>query len=479
MKRSVSVLLMAVIAMAAFAGKKKAVSSEQWPDGTVMDTWFSDTAKVDVNTLGRQYVVTDYGVAADSTIVQTEALQTVIDKVASDGGGVVVIPRGTFLTGALFFKSGTHLHLLEGATLRGSDRIIDYPIMETRIEGETCRYFCALINADGLDGFTITGTGTIDGNGLKYWQEFWIRRQWNPQCTNKDAQRPRLVYISNSRNVTVQDVHLVNSPFWTNHLYHCDHVRYLDCYIFAPTEGVLVEGRGSRVEGQAAKSKGYGAPSSDAIDLDVCHDVLIHGCYMHVNDDAVVMKGGKGTFADKDPNNGSNANVLIEDCTYGRVHGCLTLGSESLYNRNIVLRRCHARDANRVLWLKMRPDTPQHYEYVTVDGMDGKCGSFLVVRPWTQFFKPQQRDDMPLSQCNNIVIRNINMDCKTFFDVGKSDKYALKDFTFENVLVDSKESRVESRGSREEGPTPDPSRTGGEIIQSIIDGTTIKNVTIE
>ena len=178
-----------------------------------------------------------------------------------------------------------------------------------------------------------------------------------------------------------------------------------------------------------------GAPSSDAIDIDYCHDVLVHGCYMNVNDDAVVLKGGKGTWADKDPKNGPNYNIIIEDCTYGRVHGCLTLGSESVHDRNVILRRCHAEDANRVLWLKMRPDTPQHYEYVTVEDFTGNCGSFLVVRPWTQFFKPEQRDDMPLSQCNNIVMRGIRMQCKNFFDVGTSDKYHLTDFTFENSDV--------------------------------------------
>ena len=156
---------------------------------------------------------------------------------------------------------------------------------------------------------------------------------------------------------------------------------------------------------------------------------------MNVNDDAVVLKGGKGTWADKDPNNGPNYNIIIEDCTYGRVHGCLTLGSESVHDRNIILRRCYAEDANRVLWLKMRPDTPQHYEYVTVEDFSGRCGSFLVVRPWTQFFKPEQRDDMPLSQCNNIVMRGIRMQCKNFFDVGTSDKYRLVDFTFENCDV--------------------------------------------
>ena len=83
----------------------------------------------------------------------------------------------------------------------------------------------------------------------------------------------------------------------------------------------------------------------------------------------------------------------------------------------------------------MRPDTPQHYEYVTVENIEGNCGSFLVVRPWTQFFKPEDREDMPLSTCNNIVMRNINMNCKNFFDVGKSDKYHLTDFVFENINV--------------------------------------------
>ena len=209
----------------AYAAKKKSKKAkvekqELWPDGTPMDAWFGNATKVDVKTLGRQYVITDYGVSKDSTVVQTQKIQAVIDRCSQEGGGVVVIPEGTYLSGALFFKKGTHLHVV--GKLKGSDRIVDFPFMKTRIEGETCTYFCALVNADGLDGFTITGNGTIDGNGLSYWQEFWIRRKWNPQCTNKDAQRPRLTYISNSRNVTVQDVRLVNSPFWTNHVYKSD-----------------------------------------------------------------------------------------------------------------------------------------------------------------------------------------------------------------------------------------------------------------
>lgn len=417
MIRKFILLLLSVVVLTGSAKTKKRPAVETWPDGTVMDAWFRDTTKVDVASLGRQYVITDYGVKRDSAIVQTAAIQGVIDRAAREGGGVVVIPEGTFLAGALFFKQGTHLHVK--GRLKGSERIADFPVVMTRIEGETCKYFAALVNADGLDGFTISGQGTIDGNGLHYWQEFWIRRSWNPQCTNKDAQRPRLTYVSNSKNVTIQDVRLVNSPFWTNHVYKSDHVRYLDCYIYAPTENVW------------SPDPRRGAPSSDAIDIDACTDVMVNGCFMHVNDDAVVLKGGKGTWADKNETNGDCERILIQNCRYGRVHGCLTLGSESLHDRNIILRNCYTEQADRVLWFKMRPDTPQHYEYVTVENITGHCKRFLFIHPWTQFFKPGDRKDMPLSRCNNIVMRNIQVDAETQYDVKTSDKYELTDFTID------------------------------------------------
>ena len=426
MKRILSLLCLLVMLSTALQAKKKQQPvAPTWPDGTRMEAWFTDTTRIDVSQLGRQWLVTDYGVRGDDSLtVQTQALQRVIDQAAEQGGGVIVVPQGVFLSGALHFRQGTHLWLQQGARLKGSDRIADFPVCTTRIEGQTCKYFPALVNADGLDGFTILGPGTIDGNGRHYWQEFRIRREWNPQCTNKDAQRPRLVYISNSKNVTVQGVRTINSPFWTNHLYRCERVRYVDCFIYAPTGGVF-----------DFAGREHGAPSSDAIDIDVCKDVLVRGCYMHVCDDAVVLKGGKGTWADQMPENGPCERILIEQCHYGRVHGCLTLGSESLHDRNVILRQCQADDANRVLWLKMRPDTPQHYEYITVSDITGRTGSFLVVRPWTQFFQPENRPDMPLSQCNNIVMKNIRMTCRNFFDVGTSEKYKLEAFTFEDIDV--------------------------------------------
>lgn len=113
--------------------------ADNWPDGSGMDDWFLKAGKVDVALLGRQYVITDYGVTTDSTVVQTKTIQQVIDRCAEEGGGVVVIPQGTFLSGALFFKPGTHLHVV--GKLKGSNRIADFPVMVTRIEGRPVSIF--------------------------------------------------------------------------------------------------------------------------------------------------------------------------------------------------------------------------------------------------------------------------------------------------------------------------------------------------
>lgn len=392
---------------------------EFFPDGTPIDGWFYDWLIPKLEDLGKQYVLTSYGILDDGKI-HTAEIQAVIDRAAEEGGGVLVVPRGTYYTGALYFKQGVNLYVMEGGTLKGSDDVSDYPVCETRIEGETCMYYPALINADGVDGFTMCGGGTIDGNGLRSWKAFWQRRAWNPQCTNKDEQRPRLVYISNCSNVLIADLHLQNAHFWTTHIYKCHHVKYINCNIFSPEEPVK-------------------APSTDAIDIDVCTDVLVKNCYLEVNDDSVVLKGGKGPWADTAPENGSNERIIVEDCIYGFCHGCLTCGSESVHNRNIIVRRIKVTSGMHLLWLKMRPDTPQHYEYITVEEIEGKIQDFININPWTQFYDLKDRKDIPLSYADHIVIRNCNCDCDHYFNV-KADKeqYVLTDFTFENLNIRAK-----------------------------------------
>ena len=407
---------------------------DQWPDGTEIGDWFRQTTPVDITTLGKAYRVTDYGVVNDGKL-HTAEMQALIDKVATEGGGVIVIPEGTYMTGALFFKQGVHLHLYNGGTLMGSNDPSDYPILKTRIEGETCLYYSALINADGINGFTISGEGTIDGNGFTFWKHFWERRSWNPQCTNKDEQRPRLIYVSNCKNVQIDGVKLQNSAFWTTHIYNSENVKLLRLHISSPAKPVK-------------------APSTDAIDLDVVKNVLVKNCYMSVNDDAIAIKGGKGPYADywRTPYNdidinkfpeligdGGNENIIIEDCEYGFCHGCLTLGSESVYDHNIILRRIKVTEANNLLWLKMRPDTPQLYEYVTVEDIEGYGKNFLLVAPWTQFYDLKGRANIPMSYSNHITMRNITFDCNVFFNVKQQeDQYHLSNFTFENLVIQAK-----------------------------------------
>lgn len=428
--RILSLMVCTLLCIPSFAKK------ELWPDGTEIGEWFRETTPVDIEKLGKQYRITDYGIVNDGKL-HTEKLQKLIDDIASSGGGVVVVPEGTYMTGALFFKQGVHLHLYDGGVLMGSNNPSDYPILKTRIEGETCLYYSALINADGIDGFTISGKGTIDGNGYTFWKHFWERRTWNPKCTNKDEQRPRLVYVSNCKNVQIDGVKLQNSAFWTTHIYNSENVKLLRLHIYSPAQPVK-------------------APSTDAIDLDVVKNVLVKDCYMSVNDDAIAIKGGKGPYADywrtsyddidisKYPEvigNGANSNIIIEDCEYGFCHGCLTLGSESVFDHNIILRRIKVNQANNLLWLKMRPDTPQQYEYVTVENIEGNGKNFILIAPWTQFYDLKGRATIPMSYSDRITMRNITFDCDVFFNVKQQeDQYHLSNFTFENLNIKAKKT---------------------------------------
>lgn len=415
--------------------------SEIFPDGTPIPEWFREHRVVSVKELGKQYCITNYGVQNDSTILQTERIQAVIDKAAQEGGGVICIPKGTFLSGSLFFRPRTHLYLEKGATLKGSDDISHFDVIDTRLEGQNLTYFAALVNVIGVDGFTLSGEGKINGNGLRFWKSFWLRRQVNPQCTNLEELRPRLIYIADSKNVQLSGVRLENSPFWTTHLYRCENVKLLNLSIFAPHSPVK-------------------APSSDAIDIDVCKNVLVKGCYMSVNDDAIALKGGKGPWADQDKvNNGSNLNIIIEDCVWGFCHSALTCGSESIHNRNILVRRCRVEHAQRLLWLKMRPDTPQNYEYIQLEDITGSAINFLFAQPWTQFFDLKDRKDVPYSYSSHVTMRNIQLDCDVLFAVKKDEtQYKLSDFLFENLKITARKS--------------------GEICKDYIHNLQIRNVTV-
>jgi len=389
-----------------------------FPDGTpVSPDLLSDDIPA-TDHLGPVWNLTEHGVSPTEK-VQTAAIQRIIDEVAAAGGGVISIPRGTFVSGSLFFPRGVHLYLAEGAILKGSQHIADYALRQTRIEGETCPYFAALINADHADGFTLFGHGTIDGNGLHSWEAFWLRRKWNPACTNKDEQRPRLIYISNSSHVTIHSLTLRDSHFWTTHLYRCHHARILHCRITSPTSPVP-------------------APSTDAIDLDACEDVAIRGCTLSVNDDAIALKGGKGREADLNPDNGPVQRILIENCHFGFSHSCLTCGSESIHCRNILMRHCDVSGATNLLRLKMRPDTPQKYEYITVEEISGSVAHLLHMQPWSQFADPDA-PPAPPSVADRVTLRDCDCACDFPLDLtSEASCVQGSRFLLENLQIRSR-----------------------------------------
>ncbi|MCU7552827.1 glycosyl hydrolase family 28 protein [Chitinophagaceae bacterium LB-8] len=370
----------------------------------------------------QDYVITQLGVSADSTKLNTQAIQKVIDKAHGSGGGTIVIPKGVFLTGALFFKPNTKLRLLEGAVLKGSDNISDYPLIPSRMEGRSLLYYAALINAYYVDSFSITGPGMINGNGNRFWSTFWAyrdsMRKIGKEATNLEIHRPRLLFIWGCNQVHLQNVKLRNSGFWTTHLYQCQNVLIENCDIRSPYRPVP-------------------APSTDGIDIDVCKKVIVRNCYISVNDDAVCIKGGKGPDAHKRSENGVVEDILVENCTFGEAHGTLTIGSESIHARNITLRNCKVENNCPILRLKMRPDTYQTYENITIDNVSGKCGSIINLNPWKQFFNMGGSSEKPYATVRNITISNIKVECKNFGDIEGNPSDSVYNIVFKDINATS------------------------------------------
>jgi polygalacturonase len=366
----------------------------------------------------KEYIITQFGAGTDSTKLNTPAIQKAIDKAAAAGGGTVVVPKGVFLSGALFFKPKTHLRLLAGAKLKGSDNIADYPLIPSRMEGQKLNYYAALVNATKVNGFSVTGPGTIDGNGLQFWKGFWAHRdsmaKAHKPSTNLEVHRPRLLFIWGCDNVTIKNVKLHNSGFWTTHLYQCNNVLIDGCDIRSPFRPVK-------------------APSTDGIDIDVCKKVTVRNCYISVNDDGICMKGGKGPNAQKLPENGPIEDVLVENCTFGEVHAAMTCGSECIHANRITMRNCKMDNERPILLFKMRPDTYQIYENITVENITGKCGTIVTLSPWTQFFNMAGSTEKPFGIIRNITVSNVKVNCKQFAVLNGNPTDKVDNIVFKNV----------------------------------------------
>lgn len=363
----------------------------------------------------RRLSITEAGAVADAQTLNTQAIQKTIDQLAASGGGVAVIPKGTFLSGSIFLKAGVELHLDEGAVLLGSKNIEDYPKRETRIEGHFEPWRMALVNAQQMDRVRISGKGKFDGNGIMYWAAFWQRRKENPRCTNLEVERPRLMFIDRCTDVRVEDVSLTDSGFWNLHLYRCQKVVLEGLRITAPTTGRIL------------------GPSTDGIDIDSSQDVTVRKCYISVNDDNIALKGSKGPEADKDKDSPPVEKILVEDCEFGDGNGVITCGSEATTVRDVIVRNCKVTGRTNLLTLKLRPDTPQHYHDILVENVTmAGGGRILNVNPWLQFFDLKGHP-APDRTIERVTIRNITGHYGTLGSLRGNRGDTLRDITLENI----------------------------------------------
>jgi polygalacturonase len=278
----------------------------------------------------KRYLITDYGAKNDTTVMNTIAIQKTIDECAAKGGGVVVVPKGTFMSGAIFLKKNVSLAVEKDGILKGSANQSDYPQVQTRWEGEERLWTSAFINATSVDDIELTGEGIIDGSG-DIWTSRMPRRlpgDTNVRSNTPRVGRPRMICFTNCSNIKISGLHLHNQAVWCVHILYC--------------KKVIIENLNITAE--------HNIPSSDGIDIDSSDSVTVTGCYIDVNDDCISIKSGK----DEDGLrvNRPSENIVIEKCTFGYGHGGVAMGSETSGGiRNVEVRNCIVQDDN---WAPIR-----------------------------------------------------------------------------------------------------------------------------
>ena len=356
------------------------------------------------------------GARGDGTTLNTVAIQKAVDSLAANGGGTLVVPKGEFLSGAIFLKRGVNLHLDQGAVLKGSTNIEDYPDLMTRIEGHFEVWIPALVNASNVDHLRITGEGTIAGGGQPFWDEFWRARAANRNVTNLAVKRPRNIFIEDSKDVQVSGISLRESGFWNIHLFRCTDVAVKNVDIRTPLR----------------------SPSTDGIDVDSCQYVTISGCYISVDDDNIGLKGNKGTSALDDKSIPPIEHIRISNCTFGLGNSALTVGSEATLVRDVIIENCKLTGTNKncVLKLKLRPDTEEHYENITARNItvDNPAVQMVSIQGWTQFFDLQGKP-APSQLVTNVILANITGTMHDFGRVDGPSKSTVSNLAFKNINV--------------------------------------------
>ncbi len=304
----------------------------------------------------RDINVSRYGAKDDGKTDNTPVFAKAIDELARAGGGRLVVPAGTFLTGAIHLKSNVALHVSEGATLKFNPDPNLYPIVLTRFEGIECMNYSAFIYAFGQKNIAITGGGTLDGQAnCDQWWPWSGKARCGPtghpdqrkaraalvEMAERDVPvekrafgeggwlRPNFVQPYRSTNILIEGVTIVNSPMWELNPVLCRNVT---------VRNVKINSHG---------------PNNDGCDPESSADVLIQNCVFDTGDDCIAIKSGRNR--DGRRIHTPSENIIIEGCTMKDGHGGVTLGSECSGDiRNVYAQDCKMDSPNldRVLRLK-------------------------------------------------------------------------------------------------------------------------------
>ena len=370
----------------------------------------------------KRYVVTDYGAVADGTTVNTKSIQAAIDKCATSGGGVIVIPKGIFLSGAIFLKQGVNLSVEKDGVLKSTTNQDDFPIIDTRWEGIEEPWTSAFVNADGVTNLEISGEGTIDGSGEEWLQNNPFRRRAPgdatpppaPRAQGQRRGRPRLIGIQNSKHVLVANLNLHNQAVW--------------CLFILYSEDVVADNLKITAE--------HNIPSSDGIDIDSCKRVRVNNVYIDVNDDCISIKSGKD--ADGLRVNRPAEDILIENSHFAYGHGGVAMGSETSGGiRNVEVRNCVADSGNWApIRFKTQPSRSGVVENITYRDIklhDVKQ-AFEFNLEW-RMVAPIAPPAKVLPVVRNVKIINVSGDVQSVGVIHGLAGSPIRDITFENCKI--------------------------------------------
>ncbi|MBW4854477.1 glycoside hydrolase family 28 protein [Bacillus safensis] len=274
----------------------------------------------------RELNVVHYGADAEGKELSTNAIQSAIDEAHRLKGGRVLIPRGTFVTGALELKSNVELHLQEKAYVTFSQDPKDYlPLVLTRYEGIELYNYSPLIYAHHAENIAITGAGTLDGRGDEH--HWWPWKYGTNGQPSQDQDRQLLFEMAEKRIPVEERVfgegHYLRSSFIQP--YQCQQVLI---------EGVTVKDSpmwqihpvlSSHVIVRGVKIIGHG-PNTDGVNPESCRNVLIEDCYFDNGDDCIAIKSGRNE--DGRRIGVPSENIVIRRNEMRDGHGGVTIGSE-------------------------------------------------------------------------------------------------------------------------------------------------------